>query len=192
MESLGGPTYAFGEFVLDTVAPELRRRGVRVELQRKPMDLLVYLARNHERVVPMAEVLDHVWPGVVVSDTAVRSALKAVRSALGDDGRGQQVIRTRKRYGLQLVAPVRPVPPRRGEVVPITVAAQTALAHTGRARWPDGFIERLALFLYRELATPGELGEGAPPPRASGVFLGAAVRLAEALADPPLTAGGRT
>lgn len=191
MESLSCPTLAFGEFVLDTAAPELRHRGERVELQRKPMDLLVYLARNHHRVVPMSEVLERVWFGVVVSDTAVRSALKSVRSALGDDGRGQRMIRTRKRYGLQLVAPVRVVAPVvRPLVPPSTPAGHVVLNPSGRARWPDGFVERLALFLHRELAAPGERSEGNP--RASGVFLSVAARLADALADPPLRAGGST
>ena len=53
-------TLRFGEFELDEDLCELRRRGSRVEVQPKALDLLLYLARNRERVVSKRELLDRV------------------------------------------------------------------------------------------------------------------------------------
>jgi DNA-binding response OmpR family regulator len=54
----------FGDYELDEARNELRRGESRVELQPKPLQLLFYLARNRDRVVPDRELLDVVWPDV--------------------------------------------------------------------------------------------------------------------------------
>ncbi len=71
----------FGDYELDEARNELRRGGSRIELQPKPLQLLFYLARNRDRVVPDRELFDEVWPDVIVSRTALSSALSARRSA---------------------------------------------------------------------------------------------------------------
>ena len=73
------PIYRFGAFELDFGRAELRRDGARAELQRKPLQLLLYLARHRDRVVSTDELLDQVWPDVVVSEDALTSALRQVR-----------------------------------------------------------------------------------------------------------------
>ena len=45
----------FGDYELDLARFELRRAGLRVRVQPKVLDLLVYLVRNRERVVPKEE-----------------------------------------------------------------------------------------------------------------------------------------
>ena len=80
------PTLVFAGFELDPEGPELRRDGVPVELHPTPLRLLAYLAGSHGRIVPARELLAEVWADSVVSETALASALKEVRRALGDDG----------------------------------------------------------------------------------------------------------
>jgi DNA-binding winged helix-turn-helix (wHTH) protein len=94
----------FGCFELDPATRELRRDGEPVVLAAKPLALLLYLAEQRHRWVPKAELLDRVWPDVVVSDVALASALHDLREALGDDGRAQAFVATRKRLGYRFVA----------------------------------------------------------------------------------------
>lgn len=61
------------------------RAGVRaVSPQPKVFELLVYLARHRQRVVPKAELLDAVWPGVVVTEASLQRAISLARTALAD------------------------------------------------------------------------------------------------------------
>ncbi|MEE9280754.1 MAG: AAA family ATPase [Myxococcota bacterium] len=98
--------YAFGDFELDEALSELRRDGAPVELQPKPLALLFYLVRNRDRVVSKREVLDEVWADVIVSETALTSALRDVRRALGDSGSGGRLVQTLRGHGYRFTPPV--------------------------------------------------------------------------------------
>ena len=113
--------YAFGEYELDALRFELRRRGVRVPVQPKPLALLLHLVARRERLVPREELVAQLWPDVVVSEDALFHALKMAREAVGDGGRRQQVIETVRGVGFRFVAPVEV---RRIE--PTRTAARTA------------------------------------------------------------------
>jgi pimeloyl-ACP methyl ester carboxylesterase len=69
-------------------------------------DVLVYLIRHRQRVVPKSELLDNVWGDRFVSESALASRLKSARRAVGDDGASQRVIRTVFGRGYQFVASV--------------------------------------------------------------------------------------
>src|SRR5262245_25114108 len=60
--------WIFGQFELDGVGYELRRGGVPVQIQRKPLDVLLHLVTHRERTVPGSELLASLWPGVRVSE----------------------------------------------------------------------------------------------------------------------------
>src|ERR1700755_2649436 len=85
---------------------EVRRHGAAVPLEPQAFDVLLYLVRNRDRVVPKEELMDSVWGGRFVSETAVTSRIKQVRRALGDDGQSQRVIRTLHGRGYRFVADV--------------------------------------------------------------------------------------
>jgi len=95
---------AFGEHELDFGRGELRHREKPVDIQPTPLRLLLYLAEHRDRTVPRRELLDALWPGVVVGDEALTTALAEVRRAVGDDGDAQRVIRTQKGAGYRFVA----------------------------------------------------------------------------------------
>ncbi len=85
----GDPTHLrFGPFELDEACLELRRGGVRVRIQAKPLAVLRYLVRHRQRVVSHRELLQQVWPGVRVEPGVLKSAVHALRRALagGADG----------------------------------------------------------------------------------------------------------
>jgi DNA-binding response OmpR family regulator len=100
------PVLAFAGFELHEERRELLRGGEPIPLNPRPFDLLVRLLRDRHRMVSKHELLDRVWAGVHVSDTALSSALKELRHALGDDGTHQRLIRTLRGHGYRFVAAV--------------------------------------------------------------------------------------
>ncbi len=98
--------YGFGTYTLNTNTYELHREGQPVPLQPKVFELLIYLIQNRTRVVTRQELLDALWPDQFVSDDALERAMAAVRKAVGDSGRAQQVIKTVYGRGYHFVAQV--------------------------------------------------------------------------------------
>jgi len=112
-----------GSIELDEQLFEVRRDGTPVSLEPQAFDVLVYLVRHRDRVVPKEELMDSVWGGRFVSETAVTSRIKQVRRAVGDDGSAQRVIRTLHGRGYRFVADVveegAATAPSRGSRAPI-------------------------------------------------------------------------
>jgi len=99
--------YLFEDFVLDADRRELRR-GVRlVAIEPKVFDLLVHVITNHDRVVSKDDLIAAVWKGRIVSDSALTSCINAARTALGDSGEAQHLIKTFPRKGIRFVGGVR-------------------------------------------------------------------------------------
>jgi len=106
--------YVFGEFELDTRKVELRKDEIVVSLEPQVFALLLLLVENSERMVSRDEVVEKVWDGRIVSESAISSRIKFARRALGDDGRSQRFIRTVHGQGFRFVADIK------------TIATQTA------------------------------------------------------------------
>ena len=114
--------------VLDAARFELRRDGRTVPMEPQTFDVLTYLVSHRDRVVPKEELMDAVWGGRFVTEAAVTSRIKQARRALGDDGRGQRMIRTVHGRGYRFIAEVsveaasgtepRPEPGRRRRPTP--------------------------------------------------------------------------
>jgi TolB-like protein/Tfp pilus assembly protein PilF len=95
----------FGECLLDEgrgvlVAPG----GAETVLRPKTLDLLRLLLANSGRVVPRAEILDSVWPGVFVTDDSVTQCVVELRKAMG--ACGADTLKTLPRRGYLLQAAV--------------------------------------------------------------------------------------
>jgi DNA-binding winged helix-turn-helix (wHTH) protein len=99
--------HIFGECQLDDVQLRLMRSGEPVKLEPKVFRVLIYLMQNRNRVVSKHDLLDALWPGEFVSESALPRAVTAVRRAVGDDRTQQWAIRTVHGHGYQFVADVR-------------------------------------------------------------------------------------
>ena len=99
--------YLFEEYALDTDRRELQRATAVVPLTPKEFDLLEYLIRNRDHVVGKDDLIAVVWNGRSVSDAAVTTRINAARSAIGDTGKAQRLIRTLPRRGIRFVGTVR-------------------------------------------------------------------------------------
>ena len=96
--------YAFSDFSLNTAVRELHAKGQPISIEPKVFDLLIFLIENNGRVVTKDELIAQIWDGRFVSDAALSSAVRALRRALGDDGKQQRVIRTVHGRGFRFVA----------------------------------------------------------------------------------------
>ena len=98
--------YLFEDFELDTARVELRTNGGAIRIEPQVFALLSFLVENRDRLVTKEEIIERIWDGRFVSDSAVASRIKSARHALSDDGRSQRLIRTIHRVGFRFVADV--------------------------------------------------------------------------------------
>lgn len=106
MPGSGSFTYRFEEFELDTAHFELRAAGTRVPVEPQVLSLLILLVQNLDRLVSKDELIEKVWDGRIVSESAVAARIKAARKVLGDDGSQQRLIRTVHGKGFRFVGQV--------------------------------------------------------------------------------------
>jgi TolB-like protein/DNA-binding winged helix-turn-helix (wHTH) protein/Flp pilus assembly protein TadD len=98
--------YRFGEFELDLDALQLRRLGVPVKLERRPLDLLILLVRQHGQLVARESIIADLWPKNVIIDfdSGLNTLVRKVRSALGDDPDNPRFIETIPGRGYRFIA----------------------------------------------------------------------------------------
>src|SRR5216683_3002705 len=97
MASSGPPEhYRFGPFELETDKRRLLKDGATISLRPRAFDLLVALVDRAGHLVTKDELLDRVWPKMVVEEAALHVQVSALRKILGSDaittvsGRGYQ------------------------------------------------------------------------------------------------------
>ena len=98
--------FGFEDCSLDTRLRELRRDGELIAMQPQVFDLLVHLLKHRDHVVSRDDLIAVVWGGRIVSDSTLDSRINAARSAIGDSGKEQRLIRTIPRKGLRFIAAV--------------------------------------------------------------------------------------
>ncbi len=102
--------YRFGPHELDVERFELRERGVAVAVEPQVLSLIIFLVSSRDRLVTKDEIIEAVWDGRFISDSALSSRVKTARRLLGDSGSAQLVIRTVHGRGFRFVADVTQVP----------------------------------------------------------------------------------
>src|SRR5262245_19558085 len=123
--------YHFEDCTLDTDRRELRRPGGLISVEPQVFDLLEFLIQNRDRVVSRDSLLEAIWAGRIVSESALTTRINAVRSAIGDTGEEQRLIKTFPRKGIRFVGVVReeavkPVSASRAE--PIALPEKPSIA----------------------------------------------------------------
>ena len=98
--------YQFNKITLDTAQYRLSLAGKLISVEPQVFDLLAYLIKRNDRVVTREELLDNLWKGKVVTDSALGTRLRDARKAVGDSGSKQEVIKTIHGRGYQFVGTV--------------------------------------------------------------------------------------
>jgi len=88
----------------------MRRGAELIDLEPKVFDLLAFLVQHRDRVLSKHDLLQAVWGGRIVSDSALTTRINAARRAVGDDGATQRLIRTFTRKGVRFVGEVMEIP----------------------------------------------------------------------------------
>ena len=127
---LGGGSlrYLFEDYALDLDRRELRRGTDLVPLAPQVFDLLAYVIRNREMVVSKDDLIAAIWDGRIVSESALTTRINAARTAIGDSGEQQRLIKTLPRKGIRFVGIVRE------EEKPVGAAATGHIAQQPRPR----------------------------------------------------------
>jgi len=98
-----------GEIELDLGRYELRRSGRRVKLERKPMELLIFLVARREQMVSREDIVRKLWRSDLFIDTErnVNNIVRKIRTALGDDSEKPRFLETVVGKGYRFIGPVR-------------------------------------------------------------------------------------
>lgn len=146
----------FSDHELDTRGYELRHAGVPVAVEPQVLDVLIFLAAHHDRVVSRDELLDAVWGHRFVSEATVSSRIKLARRAVSDSGEAQAVIRTIRGRGYRFVAALAATgpgaDPRPAGSIAVARAAARPIGIVGR----EAELARLEALFARAVA--GERG----------------------------------
>ena len=98
--------FSFADHVLDLERRELKRGSHQIAVEPQVFDLLAHLIQNRDRVVSKDDLLSAIWGGRVVSESNLTSRINAARTAIGDDGEQQRLIRTYARKGVRFIGNV--------------------------------------------------------------------------------------
>lgn len=125
----------------------LFRDGVVVSLEPRATQVLSYLIRHRERVVPKDELLDKIWTDVFTTDAVLKQAVAQVRRALGDAPVSPRYIQTFHSRGYRFIA---------------TVNVQTAGREAGEREESDPVHSSGAGNApVEDAASPGSMGDAA-------------------------------
>src|SRR5258705_6783201 len=98
--------YRFGQFALDSRRRTLSRAHSPVALTPKAFDVLLFLAKNPNRLVTKEELLQAVWGDTFVEEGNLTQYISHLRKALGDNPEDTRLIVTIARKGYQFTASV--------------------------------------------------------------------------------------
>src|ERR1700732_1555257 len=99
---------------LDLGRYELRRRGRRMKLEKKPMDLLIFLVARREQLVSRQEIVAKLWRSDLFIDTEpnINNIVRKIRVALGDNSAKPRFLETVVGKGYRFIGPVRVIDAR--------------------------------------------------------------------------------
>jgi DNA-binding winged helix-turn-helix (wHTH) protein len=98
--------YTFGDLTLVPHERVLLKGGQQVALTPKAFDLLAFLVANSGRLLTKDEILQTVWPDVIVEESNLAYHIFALRKGLGDAVDSESFIETIPKSGYRFVADV--------------------------------------------------------------------------------------
>lgn len=103
--------YRFGAYRLSTQQQSLIYEGKPLSLSTKIYYLLLTLVENAGQVLSKDEIIEAVWPGQIVTDTALAKQVLRLRKLLHDQHRDQPYIETHRGVGYRFTEQVEVVEP---------------------------------------------------------------------------------
>ena len=106
---MGRLTQSISEIEIDLGRYELRRSGRRIKIEKKPMELLIFLLERREQLVSRDDIVKRLWRSDLFIDTEknVNNVVRKLRTALGDNADRPRFLETVIGKGYRFVGPVR-------------------------------------------------------------------------------------
>src|SRR5215470_1594174 len=101
-KSMNEQEVRFGDFRLDLGRRELTKAGQSIRLGSRAFEILCVLASARGNVVTKDQLLERVWPGVVVEENALHVHISGLRKALETGEPGPGFIVTEQGRGYRL------------------------------------------------------------------------------------------
>jgi len=95
-----------GDWLVQDHLNLISRGGDSKHLERKSIEVLIYLAQHCQEVSLKERIIQAVWPDTFVTDAVLTHAITELRKAFGDDSKNPRVIQTIPRRGYRLIVPV--------------------------------------------------------------------------------------
>jgi transcriptional activator of cad operon len=95
-----------GDWCVNPSSAQISRNGETTRVEARTMRLLLCLAARAGEVVSIDDLLNEVWPDVVVAPDSVYQAVTSLRRLLGDDAKKSTYVATVPRLGYRMVARV--------------------------------------------------------------------------------------
>jgi TolB-like protein/DNA-binding winged helix-turn-helix (wHTH) protein/Tfp pilus assembly protein PilF len=142
------PKLQFGPYELDLKSGELRKRGIKIHIQDKPLTLLIALISHSGEVVSRAELQRLLWPDQTFVDfeDGINTAARKLREALGDDAEKPRYVETVPRRGYRFIVQAESVEtrpqsvgrsalPERSPASSASLSSETPIAGRRHRRW---------------------------------------------------------
>lgn len=100
------PVFRVGDWLVRARECVLERAGNRLHAEPRVMDVLVVLSERQGEVVSAEELLLEVWRGTFYGDNPVHKTISELRRLLGDSANKPRYIKTIRKRGYQIIAPV--------------------------------------------------------------------------------------
>ncbi|MES2047279.1 MAG: winged helix-turn-helix domain-containing protein [Pseudomonadota bacterium] len=148
----------FRDVEIDTSLFTLRVGKQVSHVEPQVFDLIVYLAQHRDRIVSQQELFETLWAGKVVTESSLRSCIKAARQAVGDSGDLQNCIATIRHRGYRFVAAAQAIEGAESKLAtlltPATGLAKTDTITAGPRR------ASIAVMPFADLSAPSESRAG--------------------------------
>lgn len=135
----------FGVFELDLHRNELRRKGVRIKLQRQPFEILRLLVKHRGELVSRDVIRKTLWPDghFVDFERSINSAVMRLRQALREKAGAPTYVETVARTGYRLIPPVIDESAGRSKIHAIAILPLQDLSAPDTQYFVDGLTDSL-------------------------------------------------
>ena len=159
------PYFAFGPFRVLPGERLLTRNDLAVDIGGRALDLLIALLDRPGRVVSKRELINLVWPDIVVEEGSLRFHMTGLRRILGDGEDGARYIHTQVGVGYAFVAPIErsplapPAPPKTKRITHVVGGLPPRPSLIGRETDVALVLERLQQPKLFTTVGPGGVGK---------------------------------
>lgn len=136
-------TCRFGDITIDLAHFRLFKGGEQRRITPRAFEVLLYLARNGNRVVSKQELFDEVWGESFVTDNALTRIIREIRQVLGDDAESPLYVETVPKRGYRFLLPVE------------TIEQSVAQPHDGAVTYQTVTVEEETIEIEDDDVEPG-------------------------------------